>query len=156
MPILQDLGWVVGKHPHANLTYFYNGGKRKIQVAPPYFAILGLDEANYGSITKQDIWAYFFQRKMEYKQELSEELKDPSQKEDWDLIMEAFKVLVDPILRATYEQQNLVPSKQAQLGGMRVIHRKLVIAQAEQAAREEAERAAKAQAEADAAAAQPE
>eukprot|EP00746_Dinoflagellata_sp_MGD_P165526 gnl/MRDRNA2_/MRDRNA2_94851_c0_seq1.p1 gnl/MRDRNA2_/MRDRNA2_94851_c0~~gnl/MRDRNA2_/MRDRNA2_94851_c0_seq1.p1 ORF type:complete len:156 (+),score=54.91 gnl/MRDRNA2_/MRDRNA2_94851_c0_seq1:139-606(+) len=155
MPILQNLGWVVGKHPNCNLTYYYNGAKRKVQVAPPYFAILGLDELNYGSIAKQDIWSYFFQRKMEYKQELSEELKDPSTKEDWDLIMEAFKVLVDPISRATYEQQNLVPSAQAQLGGMRVMHRKLVIAAAEKAAKEEAERAA-AQAEADAAAAQAE
>merc|ERR1719321_13039 len=151
MPILEKLGWVEGKNPHSNLTYYFNAGKRKVQVAPPYFAILGLDESNYGTITKQNIWAFFFQRKMEYKQELSEELKDPSQKEDWDLIMEAFQVLVDPVARATYEQQNLVPSAQAQLGGMRVLHRKFYISPAEAAAREEEERARQ-QAEADAAA----
>merc|ERR1712118_364840 len=52
-----------------------------------------LDEMAYCSITKQDIWSAFFQRKMEYKKELSEELKDPEKSDDWALIMEAFKVL---------------------------------------------------------------
>merc|ERR1712226_248781 len=53
---------------------------------------------------------------------LSEELKNTEDVVDWNLILEAFHVLIDQEARAEYEQRNLMPHAQRQLQGLRVVH----------------------------------
>merc|ERR1712046_300319 len=78
---------------------------------------------------------------------LSEELKDTEDWVDWDLIMEAHKVLVSQVERQEYEQRNLMPHAQLQLTGLRVYHEALV-REAAIAAKAAAEAAALAEEEA--------
>mmetsp|Transcript_99684 Transcript_99684/g.157784 ORF Transcript_99684/g.157784 Transcript_99684/m.157784 type:complete len:196 (+) Transcript_99684:112-699(+) len=122
--ILQHFGWETCQMETSGNKYYYSAVRREARVQPPYFTILNLDESNFCTFTKEDIWKAFFARKQEYKQEdlgaLTEELKDPDADVDWALIMEAFSVLTNPEARAEYEQRNLMPHAQLQLTGLRV------------------------------------
>lgn len=137
--ILKRLGWDVCRMLVTKQRYYSSEASREVRVQPPYFAVLGLEENCFRTLTKEDIWKAFFSRRMEYKKSdgncILEELIDPSSATDWSLVMEAFRVLNDPGSRAQYEMRNLMPHAQQQLRGLRVAHeaqeRKRILAEAE-------------------------
>lgn len=124
--LLHNLGWEANRMPSSSQQYFYAKTLREARTQPPYFTMLGLDESKYQTITKKDIWKAFFERKMQYKKmedgALLEELKDPDDSADWDLVMQAYKCLSNPEARAEYEQRNLVPRAKRQLAGLVSMH----------------------------------
>merc|ERR1719401_1933292 len=106
--ILADLGWEVFQMPATFRKYFYSRRRREARVQAPYYEVLGLQESDFATVTKEDIWKAFFARRTAYKRaepggSLTEELKDEQDRVDWDLIMEAFNVLNDQQARAEHE-----------------------------------------------------
>merc|ERR1712050_586112 len=86
------------------------------------------DENKYRTITKEDIWRAFYRRRASFKRpdeefgSLTEELLDAEDEVDWELIMEAFRVLMDQGARAKYENCNLAPHAKRRLVGLRTAH----------------------------------
>ncbi|CAE7238926.1 unnamed protein product [Symbiodinium natans] len=104
-------------------------------------------ESNFKSLTKDDLWQAFFTKRMMYKRReangsLSEELKDADDQVDWDLVMEAFRVLSGHEARSAYEQGNLAAHAQRQLLGLRVMHEARVQEEERRRAKEEEAEAA--------------
>eukprot|EP00929_Paragymnodinium_shiwhaense_P107764 TRINITY_DN74126_c0_g1_i1.p2 TRINITY_DN74126_c0_g1~~TRINITY_DN74126_c0_g1_i1.p2 ORF type:complete len:329 (+),score=104.73 TRINITY_DN74126_c0_g1_i1:70-1056(+) len=125
--ILEDLDWKVVTMPASGKRYYYSQSRHEARIRPPYHHILGLEESEYRSLQKADLWKAFFARRSEFKKEfengaLSEELKDPADQHDWALVMEAFNVLSDNEARAAYEEENLATHAKEQLVGLRVQH----------------------------------
>lgn len=125
--ILQDLGWEVVTMPASGKRFYYSPTRHETRLRPPYHQILGLPESEYRTLEKADLWTAFFARRAEFKKELengalSEELKNPDDKYDWDLVMEAFNVLNCNEARAEYIEQNLATHAKEQLVGLRVEH----------------------------------
>mmetsp|Transcript_31193 Transcript_31193/g.43616 ORF Transcript_31193/g.43616 Transcript_31193/m.43616 type:complete len:184 (-) Transcript_31193:168-719(-) len=125
--ILESLDWQVCVMPSTRQRYFYSKTRRQARVQPPYHSILGLEEANFRNLTKDDLWKAFFEKRVQYKRReangsLSEELENSSDQVDWDLVMEAFHVLSGHEARSAYEQGNLANHAQRQLLGLRVMH----------------------------------
>ncbi|CAE8651399.1 unnamed protein product, partial [Polarella glacialis] len=84
-------------------------------------------ESQFRGLTKDALWKAFFAKRVYYKKAepngtLSEELKRSEDQVEWDLIMEAFRVLSDEEARYEYEERNLAPHARLQLVGLRVMH----------------------------------
>lgn len=123
--ILDSLGWQVVTMPASGQRFYYSPTRHETRLRPPYHQVLGLDESEYRTLQKADLWKAFFARRAEYKKEfengaLSEELKNPDDGHDWGLVMEAFNVLNDNEARAEYEEENLATHAKEQLVGLRV------------------------------------
>merc|ERR1719356_1310770 len=81
--VLRELGWEVAQMPGTFRKYFYSRRRREARVQAPYFEVLGLQETDFVSTTKEDIWKAFYARRAAYKRpapggSLSEELNDES------------------------------------------------------------------------------
>ncbi|CAK8985131.1 unnamed protein product [Durusdinium trenchii] len=140
--ILQDLDWEVCVMPAQKQRYFYSKSRRQARYQPPYHSILGLEEAKYQDLTKDELWKAFYLKRQVYKKPfpdgaLSEELKDPKDQVDWSLILESFQVLSQHEARSVYEQRNLVPHAQLELIGLVVMHEQRLVDEAERRAKEE-------------------
>lgn len=125
--ILADLGWEVFVMPATLQKYFFSKRRREARVQAPYFEVLSLPENDFRTITKEDIWKAFFVRRASFKKadeggSLTEELTDERDQVDWDLVMEAYRVLTDHEARSEYEVRNLLPHARPQLVGLRVQH----------------------------------
>eukprot|EP00933_Yihiella_yeosuensis_P000190 TRINITY_DN1002_c0_g1_i3.p1 TRINITY_DN1002_c0_g1~~TRINITY_DN1002_c0_g1_i3.p1 ORF type:complete len:192 (+),score=49.38 TRINITY_DN1002_c0_g1_i3:58-633(+) len=125
--ILHQLDWEVCVMPATRRRYFYSKTRREARVQPPYHSILGLEEQKFRNLTKADLYKAFFQKRLQYKKQedcgsISEELQREEDQVDWDLIMEAFRVLSDQEARSEYEERNLAPHAQNQLIGLRSMH----------------------------------
>mmetsp|Transcript_7841 Transcript_7841/g.17089 ORF Transcript_7841/g.17089 Transcript_7841/m.17089 type:complete len:190 (+) Transcript_7841:268-837(+) len=125
--ILAELGWTVHLMPSTFRKYFYSVKRGEVRLQAPYFQVLGLPETGFKTITKEDIWKAFFQKRCEYRKvdefgAIVEELKNPDDRIDWDLVMEAYQVLTDQVRRAEYESESLLPHARRQLAGLQVMH----------------------------------
>eukprot|EP00928_Gymnodinium_smaydae_P007274 TRINITY_DN12628_c0_g1_i1.p3 TRINITY_DN12628_c0_g1~~TRINITY_DN12628_c0_g1_i1.p3 ORF type:complete len:187 (+),score=54.33 TRINITY_DN12628_c0_g1_i1:94-654(+) len=146
--VLESLGWQVHSLAASGQRYYHSAERSEVRVQPPYYDILGLDENCFHTITKDDIWKAFFARRVEFMRAepngaLSEDLKNPADKHDWALIMEAFHTLTDQDTRAAYEERNISSLAKQELVGLRVQHEVLQREAAAAAKREAAAAAAR-------------
>lgn len=144
--VLKQLGWQVFLMRCTGKKYYVSERRREARVQPPYFGILGLDEAAFRSLTREEIRRTYYRRVEE--RGLTDALPGLDGSVDADLLKEAFKVLVDAEKRAEYECRNLLPHAKCQLQGLLAQHEIRQREEAERAARVAAEEAAKAAAEA--------
>lgn len=103
--------------------YFYHRLRREVSWDLPYYELLGLPPGAYKELTKEDVSRAYFARRMCYTKAPTMELKDEETKRDWEMIVEAFKTLIDPASRTAYEQRNLAPTARKQLVSVLQIHR---------------------------------